>query len=101
MPKKKKVSKKKKTAKKNPAKNPAENPAENMPKASKELEAERRKSVLLDLVVKKSTGVDEIILIDSIDLDMFAKNPDAFIEVPTRNIPGIRFIILRNHNGQK
>ena len=97
MPKKKKTSKKKTSKKKSPSQSPAENPAESPAESPAD---EKQKSVLLDLVVKKSTGDDEIILLDSVDLDMFAKNPKAYIEVPTRNIPGIRFIILRNHNGQ-
>ena len=59
-------------------------------------------SVLIDLVVKRSSGVDDVYLLDAVDLGELGGTvfvPGKFIEIPTTKTPGIRFITLRRHNG--
>lgn len=63
-------------------------------------EKQKRKSLLLDLVVKRSSGVDDVYLLDVVDLGGIGILPGKFIEIPTTKTPGIRFITLRKHDGQ-
>ena len=60
----------------------------------------QEKSVLLDLVIKRIDGVDDVYLLDAIELGGLLVGPDKFIEIPTRKTPGIRFVTLRYHDEQ-
>lgn len=61
-------------------------------------ENQEEKSVLLDLVVKRSDGIDDVYHIDYLDIFRMVDirdDPVEFIEISTKQTPGIRFVILR------
>ena len=64
------------------------------------LKNQPEKSVLLDLAVKRSDGVEDVYLLDAVEVGGLLVGPENFIEVPTRLTPGVRFITLRYHDGQ-
>ena len=60
---------------------------------------QKEKSVLLDLVVKRSSGVEDVYLLDRVELNVLLIDSENFVEISTPLTPGVRFIILRNHDG--